>query len=278
MAVSCGPSRYALHVEMRHPSKSGIDLAGKNVAVVYLENDNVYGNSFSEGIADGLASSIEQDYETGEGSVGVYRMRVVPGGVYSSRDTLVNLILDTDSDVVFLLDTLTVTSSASAASAYASAGNIPFKVKLYCLDAMDRNEKVHAFTGNSVAVPPAETDALQTALPELGFEAGKMIANSFTAQWKHEQFSVLYFDAAPWYKALEYADEYQWKAAMDIWMDLLDTNDLLKRSSAAYNLSLASYMLGDYDLAGLWLDRSDADNKLPQSDILRTRINSKKPK
>ena len=76
--------------------------------------------------------------------------------------------------------------------------------------------------------------------------------------------------------AMEYADALQWKPAMDIWLKLLDTNDLLKRACAAYNLALATYMLGDYDLALLWLDRSDADNKLPMSDTLRKRIEARK--
>ena len=34
-------------------------------------------------------------------------------------------------------------------------------------------------------------------------------------------------------------------------------------------------MLGDYELAGEWLDRSDTDNKLAQSDALRKRINAR---
>ena len=38
--VSCGPSRHAVQVEMRYPSKSGLDLSGKTVSVVYLENDD----------------------------------------------------------------------------------------------------------------------------------------------------------------------------------------------------------------------------------------------
>ena len=75
---------------------------------------------------------------------------------------------------------------------------------------------------------------------------------------------------------MEHADAYQWRDAMDIWLTLLDTNDLLKRSCAAYNLSVASYMLGDYDLASQWLDRSDKDNLLPMSDALRKRIDSRK--
>ena len=36
-AVSCGPSRHAIHVEMRHPSKSGLELGGKIVSVVYSD-------------------------------------------------------------------------------------------------------------------------------------------------------------------------------------------------------------------------------------------------
>lgn len=39
LAAACGPMRHAVHVEMRYPSKAGIDLIGKNVSVVYLEND-----------------------------------------------------------------------------------------------------------------------------------------------------------------------------------------------------------------------------------------------
>ena len=48
IVASCGPSRHAIHVEMRHPSKAGIEFAGKNVAVVHLENDNPFSNSLSD--------------------------------------------------------------------------------------------------------------------------------------------------------------------------------------------------------------------------------------
>jgi tetratricopeptide (TPR) repeat protein len=295
--TSCGPIRHAIHVEMRHPSKSGIEFVGKNVAVVHLENDNAIGNSLSEGIADGLAYSLEQDYGTGEGSVGIYRMRVVTGGNYASKDTLVNLLLDTGSDIVFLIDTLatgkmtvggatSVASPSSRDSSYLSTGNLPFKINLYCFDAMNSNEKVYTYSGSSVAVPYAYSDGRQSAetirqralasLPELGFEAGMNISTSFKSQWKYEQYSVVYFESPQWFTAMEHADRYQWKDAMDIWIKLLDTNDMLKRSCAAYNLALASYMLGDYDLASEWLDRSDKDNKLPMSDTLRKRIDSRK--
>ena len=50
MAASCGPSRHSIHVEMRHPSKSGIEFVSKNVAVVHMENDNRISNLLAEGI------------------------------------------------------------------------------------------------------------------------------------------------------------------------------------------------------------------------------------
>lgn len=297
LAVACGPSRHAIHVEMRHPSKSGIEFSGKTISVVHLENDNTMNNNLSEGIADGLAYALEQDYATGEGSVGIYRMRSVPGADYSSRDTLVNLLMDTGSDVIFLVDTLSVglmtmggASSVAAPSSpdslYISTGNLPFRMKLYCFDAMNKDEKVYDFSGSSVAVPFAYSDGHQreetireravASLSELGFEVGTTISASFKSQWKYEQYSVVYFDSPTWITAMEYADKYYWKDAMNIWLELLDTNDMLKRSCAAYNLALASYMLGDYELASLWLDRSDKDNKLLMSDTLRRRIDDRK--
>jgi hypothetical protein len=35
-------------------------------------------------------------------------------------------------------------------------------------------------------------------------------------------------------------------------------------------------MLGDYELASEWLDRSDKDNRLPLSDALRKRIDARR--
>ena len=40
LVTSCGPVRYAVNVEMRYPSKSGTDLAGKLLSVVYMQNED----------------------------------------------------------------------------------------------------------------------------------------------------------------------------------------------------------------------------------------------
>ena len=106
-------------------------------------------------------------------------------------------------------------------------------------------------------------------------DTGKTVASSFLSQWKHEQYSVIYYNNEKWYKALDKAGAYDWKGAMDIWLEFLNTGDLLKRSCAEYNIAIACYMLGDYSLASEWLDRSDKDNRLPLSDALRKRIDAR---
>ena len=258
LAVSCSPSRYAMHLEMRYPSKSGLDLAGKVVSVVYLENDDEQGNRFNEGMADAFAYALEKDYGTGEGSIGIYRMRCEDGVDYANRDYMLDLLVDTDADVVFLFDTLKFGSVLSD-------GSTQFTVALHSFDAMDKNEQVRTYTGSSAAV-----------LSEDAAKSGTTVASSFKSQWRNEQYSLMYFDNEKWYKALDRAEAYDWKGAIDMWMTLLSSNDPMRRSCAAYNIATACYMLTDYDLAAEWLDYSDKENKLTHSDNLRKRINERK--
>lgn len=261
LLVSCGPSRYAVQVEMRYPSKSGLELAGKIVSVVYLTDGDAEIDGFDASMADGFAYSLENDYGTGEGSVGVYSIED-KGGQYSHKDTLVNLLMDTGSDVVFLFDRTEISR--------VGADMLKFSLKLYCFDAMNTAENVYSFTGSSMF------EAKGGELQKEGWEAGCTVAVSFKSQWKHEQYSIVYYDSEKWYDALEKAESYEWKDAMDIWMTFLDTNDPLKRSSAEYNIAVACYMLGDYALAKEWLELSDNDNRLPLSDALHKRIDSRR--
>ena len=295
MLVSCGPSKHAVHVEMRHPSKTGVSLAGKNVAVVYLEGDNAVSSEFCESMAGGFAYTLEQDYGPGT-QMSIFRMRSLEGADYSKKDSLFNILMDTGTDVVFLFDTVRfgtmtvggpsrVSYPSSPDSSFVSNGNIPYTMKLYCYDGMNKEDRVQAFGGTAMAIPEVysngkddSTVATSKAWKALGIEgwdAGVKIADSFKSQWKHEQYSIIYYEGEKWYAALEKAEQYDWKAAIDIWMDLLSTNDLMKRACAEYNISVACYMLGDYALAIEWLDLSDKENKLPLSDALRKRIDAR---
>ena len=293
--VSCGPSKYTMHLEMRHPSKAGMNMDGKILSVVYLESGQQLQDGFTSYMAGGLAESLRKNYGTGEGSVGVYKMLRSAGGDYSVKDTLVNILVDTGSDVVFLIDDVKlgemsvggrtkVSYPAAQDSSYINTCSVPYTIKMYGFDAMNKSEQVKTFSGTSVAQVSVYSDGrlpedvLRTKayenLPEEGWTVGEFVGLSFEPQWKVEGFSIIYFDSEKWMQALQKADELDWKGAMDIWFELADSNDMLKRASAAYNISLACFIMGDYRLAKEWLDLSDQENKLPVSDALRKRIDS----
>lgn len=263
MLISCGPSRYAVHVEMLHPSKSGLDLNGKIISTVYYSGSDPVRNQLSENMALGFAKALEEDYATGKGSVGVYSVDESFGD-YSVRDSLVNLVVRTSGDVVFLMD---IDMSGSE-----TPQGMPVKVSLYCYDGMNKADVVRKFTGSSVIPSSSQAEMISEAS-----KAGSRVAESFKPQWLHEQYSLAYYDSTPWYEAIARAEQYDWRGAMDIWFTLLDTSDMLKRASAEYNLAVACYMLGDIDLASCWLDKSVKDNDMPTlTKALRTRIDARK--
>lgn len=263
LLLSCGPSRHVVHVEMRHPSKSGIDLAGKIVSIVYYSGTDDTENMISENIALGFADAIEKDYSMGQGAVGVYAVDRNAGD-FVVKDSLVNLVIQTGGDVVFLLDAVQGDN--------VTPGGTPINVSLHCYDGLDKSDSVKSFNGSTVIAHPSPE-----SLGEGALTVGNHLAESFKAQWKHEQYSIAYYDSIRWYEALERAEQFDWKGAMDIWFELIDSQDVLKRASAEYNISVACYMLGDFDLADKWLKRSVADNDMPTlTDALRKRINARK--
>ena len=261
LVTGCMPCRHAVQVEMRHPSRSGIELFGKVVSVVYLTDGDKDGDAFNASMAEGFAAELEKDYGTGEGSIGVYSLQD-NGGKYSQKDTLFRLLMDTDCDAVFLFDKVGMQNVGDKST--------KFNIRLYCFDAMDKDEKVASFVGNTII------NALTDNLQKEATMTGEVIAESFKSQWKHEQYSIIYFQNEPWYSAMAKAQNYDWVGAMDKWMGLLSSKDPFKRACAEYNMAVACYMLGDYNLASEWLDMSDQENLLPVSDALRKRINTRK--
>ena len=264
--ISCGPSRYMIDVEMRHKSKAGIDLTGKRVAVIYGVTDEYPSGPFAESLADGFAWNIEADYQHTIDSVSVFGLPA-PASDYASRDSLISLLVETGSDVVFLLDEVKLGEMKATSASL----TLPFAVSLRCYDAMNQEDEMLTFTGESTA-----RAATLEQLPDEAWNAGKVMAASFKPQWKAEQYSIYYYDNEKWLSALTQAELYNWKGAMDIWFGFLDSNDVLKRSCACFNIATACYMTGDLALATEWLDKSDQQNPLPLSPVLRKRIDARK--
>ncbi len=282
---------------MRGPSKSGLNLFGKSIAVVYLEDGSGTGPSSGAYLAGGFATRLEEDYYDGERVIETFSMQASANGDYSSKDSLVNLVLDTGKDVVFLFDRPLFGEPVvadpvkiqgqrlPADSSYVTNVSIPFTTRVYVYDSMDKNDKVYAFSGSKELNPVAYSDGKASrkeiagkVLADMSAPAemaGYQAAASFLSTWKEETFPVIYYDGVEraWDQGADKAYSHQWKDAINSWMTLLKSPNPEKRACASYNIALGCFMMGQPSLALEWLDRSDKENPVSLTKDLRAKIN-----
>ena len=286
---SCDPQAFSMNVEMRYPSSSGMSIDGKSVAVVYLNEDSAKDSVFNEYLANGFASAIEKNYFNGAEAVNLYKMPKVGGGVYSNADTLINLIVDTGCDIVFLFDApefgnVQIKEQKTSTSGTYYPVSVPVAIKLYGFDSLSGSDTVRVWTGTRMLSANMEAslgrqaaaDSLWNRIGSSAENLGEVSARTFAPVWKEETYSFIYYESPEaWLAAAQYASDYKWNEAMKVWISLLDTNNTMKRSCAEYNIATACFLMGDNELALKWLNSSDEDYPISLSKTLRKRIQTR---
>ena len=294
--ASCSPQAFVISPEMRGPSKSGLYLAGKSIGVVYTTDKDSRDTEFNSYLASGFASRLEEDYFGGNQLVELFQMPYSAGADYASRDSMVNLVMDTGKDVVFFIDKPELGEAKVLGankvegtnlpkdSSYVSVATVPFTTRIYVYDSMGKEDKVLAYSGSKEVSAEIYSDGRQdaaklarkasTLVAPSAIKAGILAASSFLSTWKPEQFYVIYYDGAEkaWAKGAEYAYNFKWKEAITEWMKLVNHRNAEKRACACYNVALGCFMMGQYNLALEWIDRSDKDEPISLSKHLRTKI------
>ena len=286
---SCDPQAFSMNVEMRYPSSSGMSIDGKSVAVVYLNEDSAKDSVFNECLANGFASAIEKNYFNGAEAVNLYKMPKVVGGVYSDADTLINLIVDTGCDIVFLFDApefgnVQIKEQKTSTSGTYYPVSVPVAIKLYGFDSLSGSDTVRVWTGTRMLSANMEAslgrqaaaDSLWNRIGSSAENLGEVSARTFAPVWKEETYTFIYYESPEaWLAAAQYASDYKWNEAMKVWISLLDTNNTMKRSCAEYNIATACFLMGDNELALKWLNSSDEDYPISLSKTLRKRIQTR---
>jgi len=281
--ASCSPSTCLLNLQSRNPSKSGNDLGKKTMAVAYMVSGK--DSLMNKSIAEGFAEALEAEYFGGDKQVALYSMeKKAAAGNYFSKDTLINLVLDSGQDVVFLFDVpnygdVTVTGRENAKAV------IPVGINLYLYDSMNKADTVMHYMGKTVlhhnmSMPANLNDkeALELFWSKgRAASVGRNAASSFLPVWKDESyFFYSYTGSQKWEQAEQYVYEFRWRDAMKIWIEICENSDGERRGMAEYNIAMACHLLGDQALALKWLDRCDADLASPYSASLREKIAAKK--
>ena len=294
VAAACSPQVYPLYLDVRQPSSSGIDLNKKDLSVVYMDGQNGVDSLFDRQAASTLVRVLEEDYFDGREVVGLYH---VPQADSITLDLMHSLVMDTEGDVVFLLHShlsepsleanTPVSGALSADSAYVCHANVPVHTLLSVYDSMGK-DAVQSFQGTAILRTTVYNSGLFTedglrslamhSLAQQAQEVGQRVAKRFLSSWKTETFSFYYFDdfdAYEWWHALEDANDGQMHKAIDRWGVLAkEANASIKRGCACYNIALAFYLMGDYQLASRWLDQAESIENVPMVPTLRKRLAS----
>lgn len=258
---ACTPQAYTLLYDMHYPGEAGFVLENKTMSVVYLNDGNRQDTSYVSSLASGFVKGLESEYFQGEEAVPVFSVPKDPKGVYHAKDSLVNLMVQTDADVLFLFDSPSLRTSADGISATSH---------LYVYDGLDRKRD------SVIVVPLTRQYPASGNLQNSAASYGRSLASLFASNVRKEYYSIIYYDTSDvWIKALFKAADNDWEGAMEIWMDILSgkaTDE--QRACACYNIALGCYMLEDYGLALEWLDRSDKYQPISLNSSLRSKARS----
>ena len=269
LLVSCGPQSYLMHLETRQKSEAGLDLDQKTISIVYLEDGSVRDSLFNNCFSDGLAQGLESEFFSGERTVEIYNVIVGEGENYICRDSILNLALRLDTDVILLVDMPTFAAPTGEKALCSTS--------VYAYDTMDKADKIVVLKeSGSVALSGQSESMTASDAQYLGLRTAKRLFNT----WKSESLPVIYFDNFDdeWYEAILLAEQNKWEDARELWMQLAVKKNPMQASCAQYNVALACYLMREYDLALEWLDLSDRNQVVDLSAQLRTRILEKKGK
>lgn len=257
LLASCSPQVYEMSMEMRYPSSSGLDLTGKSVAMVYPYGLTQEEMQLTSSVAGALADQLDAAYPESD-STNLYTIQYTDDfAKMATSDSLVNLVLKTDADVVFLFG-----HPSEFSDGYRQGG---FRLPLYCYDSLGGEKSgVKTFTITADAGADAATS---------GKNIGNRISSSFVPTWKEEVFGIWYTENGAWNNALLQALDFKWDAAVKGWMSILETtNDANIRACLEYNIGLGCFMMGNRELALQWLTQSSAESSSEMTAALISRI------
>jgi len=256
LVTACSPEVYRVNLEVRQPSKSGLDLHGKSIGIVYEEGLTQDDALFSSQAASAFARELESDYFGSKEVIGLY---TIPAQDSITVSTMRDLVMDTGEDVIFLINSSVLERNPD--------GSIPFMMELYAYDSMGE-DKLNKFHGQTAlkSLDQANADSI-----------AKRMSPRFKSVWKAESFSFYWFDdiyADKWFDAIDKIEQGEFVKAISVWEQFVKSSNKQKAACASYNIALGFYLLGDMQLATRWLDAAEGIENVTLAQGLRKRIAS----
>lgn len=101
------------------------------------------------------------------------------------------------------------------------------------------------------------------ALQQLAVEAGRHYARQISPTWKKVTRTYLSDNSAEMEKPVKAASSNDWETAAGEWLKLTSGKKKARAAMAAYNMAVASEVLGNLEMARYWLNKSVEIKPLP---------------
>ena len=108
--------------------------------------------------------------------------------------------------------------------------------------------------GGSMAYIAAQLPPLKSALADLANYMGEKAADDIAPYWQEQKRGFYNSGNIQFMQATEYVRSENWGEAIKVWKYVFDHAKTKVKSRAAYNLALASEILGDYESANYWIN------------------------
>ena len=288
--VACGPVIQLIDVDVKLPAEYPLLFDSGNIGVYNALydttdgvgvrwNDSLLINKVAEGFRDRLAAGFALDPE----DIPIYNhfCGQTAGGTLDDKAYVYSLSDQTGARSLVLIDSLWHGDFEHFSSvATLTADNykliyisMPWQMVFRFFDMdLDRFTARFALSDTLIwNVYAKEKDTLliankvRSSLPEAASYMGAAVARLTQAQWETQERVLFSFTGGKWYKALDHAYMFEWEEAQAIWLALTkETKNRRKIAYAAYNMAVASEMMGRIDLAKEWLELSAKYMDIPE--------------
>lgn len=270
--TSCAPIPMYLNLESKNLPEVSIPIEGREIGVISVVEANGKDSALVAELGMGIAEKLESD---------VY----VVSSEYmdlSEPGTLDLYAIQTQKDFLITVDSLYAGNYNVKRDNFITV-KLPVSFKMKAYDA--RNIETYfdklvvdtlswtIFGSENVSDSYAVSQA-NSLLKEVMREVGNQAASVLVPTWSQEERMIVCFQSSDWETAYYLAYDFKWEQAMDIWLELVKSQNPQKSGSAAYNMAVACEILGRYDVALKWLEYAEQKCYFSQMTTLKRKLQS----
>ncbi|MDX9781420.1 MAG: DUF6340 family protein [Bacteroidales bacterium] len=279
---SCGPVVEFFNIDQRVPAEFQVDIIDRSIAVfsstdalkdsVVIEKERFTSDSLIMlNMAIGLAEGLESNLKLDTGAIKVFNQTGSDRSELDNPSYIKSLSLNSASDLIFVIERLDMgimqlyklTGENPETNAGLTYVSLPFNMEVGLYDGFTGNPILRREVADTIywevitrmdLKDEVVASRLYSSMHEISKKLGSTFSSRFFDTWLPVERYLYTYDARPWSDAFRFSQEFKWKEAMDIWLNLTDEATPLKRASAAFNLAVALEMMEEYNLALEWLD------------------------